>query len=60
MTEREALNLIKLKKDRLTLAQENKAEFTEKLGVRGYEEFINSELETFTPLLKSQRKLLNN
>lgn len=59
MTEREVLNLIKLKKDRLTLAQRYKKAFTEKLGVKGYEEFINDELEDLKKLLELHKKSKN-
>ena len=56
MTERELRNKIKLIKDRLTLAQLYKGEFIEKLGITGYREFINNELEE----LKKYLELLNN
>jgi len=59
MTAREVLNLIKLKKDRLTLTQKYKEEFIEKLGVKGYEDFINSELQDLKILLKLHKKLSN-
>ena len=55
MKERELRNKIKLIKNRLTLAQLYKNEFIEKLGIAGYEEFINNELEE----LKTYLKLLN-
>lgn len=57
MTERELRNKIKLIKDRLTLAQLYEDEFTEKLGVRGYKEFINKELEDLKIYLQLLNKL---
>ena len=55
MTERQLRNKIKLLKDRLTLTQLYKDEFIEKLGIIGYEAFINNELEE----LKTYLELLN-
>jgi len=56
MIEQELRNKIKLIKDRLTLAQVYKDEFIEKLGIKGYKEFINGELEE----LKFYLELLND
>ncbi len=57
MTKKEIKNLIKLKKDRLTLAQLYKDEFIQKLSIQGFEDFINSELEELKALIKQLENL---
>jgi len=52
MTKKELKNLIKLRKDRLTLAQLYREEFIQHLGIKGYENFINSELEELKSLIE--------
>jgi len=59
MTQKELENLIKLKKDRLTLAQLYRNEFIKELGGKGYEDFINSELEGLKLLLEQHKKINN-
>lgn len=60
MTKREIELQIKLIKDQLTLAQQEKAEFVDKLeGLRGYEEFINERLERLKYLIELYKTIDN-
>lgn len=56
MTKREIELEIKLIKDQLTLAQQYKEDFRKKLGIIGYDDFINERLERLKHLLNLIKK----
>ena len=57
MTKREIKQLIKLTKDRITMAQLFKNEFINELGIKGFENYINAELEQLKSLIEQLKKL---
>jgi len=56
MTKRDLELRIKLLKDRLTLAQLYKNDFRKRLGIVGYDEFIDAQLEELKTLLELHKK----
>ena len=56
MTKRNLELRIKLIKDRLTLAQLYKEEFRRQLGIVGYDEFIDTQLDELKVLLELHKK----
>ena len=59
MTKRNLELRIKLIKDRLTLAQLYKEEFRRQLGIVGYDEFIDTQLDELKVLLELHKKFNN-